>query len=260
MIRVRQMYSRYIELLFYRAYAELTRDLKRAYLGVLWWFIEPVLYMAVFYLIFGVGLAKGGPDFVVYLLTGLITWKWLDGSVKSSANVIVGSVGLMNQVYIPKILLPAMIVIVNTYKLITVLIIFLLFLISVWGIPVTQYWSILPPLLLLQLILICGMAGIAAAVVPVIPDLKYVIEYGMTLAFFMSGVFFDIRELAPEVQRLLMYNPMAILIESYRDILLYARWPNWDALLTVSIEAVVMFGIMLLLLIKLDRYYPRVVG
>jgi lipopolysaccharide transport system permease protein len=254
------MYSRYIELMFYRAYAELTRDLKRAYLGFLWWFIEPVLYMAVFYLIFGEGLRKGGPDFVVYLLTGLIIWKWLDGSVRSSANVIISSVGLMNHVYIPKILLPAMVVIVNTYKLATVLIIFLLFLVFVWGIPVTHYWQFLPLLLLLQLILIFGMAGIAAAVVPVIPDLKYIIEYGMTMAFFLSGIFFDIHELTPEIQNILMYNPMVVLIESYRDILLYARWPNWHALLIVSIEAAALFGVMLILLIKLDRYYPRAVG
>jgi len=254
------MFGRYRELLFYRAYAELTRDLKRAYLGILWWFIEPVLYMAVFYLVFGIGLRKGGPDFIVYLLTGLIMWKWLDGTVKSSSNVIIGSVGLMNHVYLPKILLPGMVVVVNTYKLITVLIIFLLFLVFVWDIPITHYWQCLPLLLLLQLILICGMAGVAAAVVPIIPDLKYVVDYGMTLAFFMSGIFFDIHELTPDVQHWLMFNPMVVLIDSYRDILLYARWPDWHALLTVSYEAVAMFGLMLLLLIKFDRYYPRVVG
>ena len=254
------MYSRYIELLFYRAYAELMRDLKRAYLGILWWFIEPILYMAVFYVVFGIGLRKGGSDFVVYLLTGLIVWKWLDGTVKSSANVISSSVGLMNQVYIPKMLLPGMIVVVNTYKLTTVIIIFLLCLVFLWGIPVTQYWQCLPLLLLLQLVLICGIAGIAAAIVPIVPDFKYVIEYGMTLAFFMSGIFFDIHDLTPEIQHWLMLNPMVVLIESYRDVLLYARWPDWPALLTVTYEAVTAFVIMLILLVKLDRYYPRVVG
>lgn len=254
------MYSRYIELLFYRAYAELTRDLKRAYLGILWWFIEPVLYMAVFYLVFGLGLRKGGLDFVIYLLTGLIVWKWLDGTVRSSANVISSSVGLMSQVYLPKILLPGMVVVVNTYKLATVLVIFLLFLVFAWDVPVTQYWQCLPLLLLLQLILICGMAGMAAAIVPIIPDFKYVVDYGMTLAFFMSGIFFDIHDLTPEIRHWLMYNPMVVLIESYRDILLYARWPDWQALMLVFYEATTMFVLMLVLLLKLDRYYPRVVG
>ncbi len=53
---------------------------------------------------------------------------------------------------------------------------------------------------------------------------------------------------------------MVVLIESYRDVLLYARWPDWHALLTVGYESVAMFGLMLILLVKLDRYYPRVVG
>jgi lipopolysaccharide transport system permease protein len=166
----------------------------------------------------------------------------------------------MNHVYLPKRLLPGMIVLVNTYKLITVLAIFLLFLVFLWGIPVTHYWQCLPLLLLLQLILICGMAGLAAAVVPIIPDMKYVIDYGMTLAFFMSGIFFDIHDLTPEIQHLLRYNPMVVLIESYRDVLLYARWPDWHALLMVGYEAVALFAAMLLLLVRLDRYYPRVVG
>ena len=254
------MFGRYWELLLYRAHAELTRDIKRAYLGMLWWFIEPVLYMVVFYVVFGIGLRKGGPDFVVYLLTGLIVWKWLDGTVRSSMNVIVSSVGLMNHVYLPKILLPGMVVVVNTYKFVTVLVIFLLFLTSIWDIDVTRYWQCLPLLLFIQLFLICGMAGLAAAVVPLIPDLKYVIEYGMTLGFFMSGIFFDIHDVTPEIQHLLMYNPMVVLIESYRDVLLYARWPNWHSLLTVCYEAAAFFAVMVVTLVKLDRFYPRVVG
>jgi len=254
------MFGRYRELLFYRAYAELTRDLKRAYLGVLWWFIEPVLYMAVFYVVFGIGLRKGGPDFVVYLLTGLIVWKWFDGTVKSSSNVIVGSVGLMNHVYIPKLLLPAMVVVVNTYKLLTVLGIFLLFLTLVWKVPVTLYWLGLPVLLLIQFVLVCGVAGLTAGTVPIIPDLKYVIDYGLTLAFFMSGIFFDIHDLSPDVQHWLMYNPMVVLIESYRDVLLYSRWPDWPALGVVCIESAVLFALMLVILVKLDRHYPRVIA
>ena len=57
----------YIELLRYRALAELRRDSSGMYLGMIWWVLEPVLYMLVFYIIFGIGLKKGGIDFVFYL-------------------------------------------------------------------------------------------------------------------------------------------------------------------------------------------------
>ena len=133
------MFARYLELLFYRASAELKREASRAYLGITWWFIEPLLYMGVFYLVFGLGLRKGGQDFVMYLLCGLITWKWLDSTVRTSSNVIAGSVGLMAQVYLPKIILPGVILVANTYKFLIVFSIFLLFLLS-RDIPYTEYW------------------------------------------------------------------------------------------------------------------------
>lgn len=253
------MFARYFELALYRANAEIKRDASRAYLGILWWLIEPILYMSVFYLIFGLGLRRGGPDFVIYLLSGLIVWKWLEGSVKSAANSIATSIGLMQQVYLPKSVLPAVVVIVNAYKFLIVFGIFLSFLIVFWKVEPTSYWQYLPILALIQLVLICALSGLAAAIVPIIPDLKYVIEYALALGFFVSGIFFDVHEMTPEIQEILHYNPILIIIESYRDVLLYAREPDWRALLNVVGIAFSLFALMAVMLKKLDRYYPRVV-
>ena len=253
------MWGRYTELVFYRAAAELKREASRAYLGILWWIIEPVLYMGVFYIVFGMGLRKGGPDFVVYLLCGLTVWKWLDGTVRTSSSIIASSVSLMGQVYLPKIVLPAVIIVANTYKFAIVFSIFLLFL-MMWGLPVTEHWQALPVLLAMQFVLICAVAGIGSALVPVIPDLKYIIDYGMTLLFFMSGIFFDINDLTPEVQEWLRFNPMVIFIEGYRSVLLYNEWPDWVALGNVFMASVALFLVMICIHARLDRYYPRVVG
>lgn len=253
------MFARYLELALYRANAEIKRDASRAYLGILWWLIEPILYMSVFYLIFGLGLRRGGSDFVVYLLSGLIVWKWLDGSVKSAANSIATSVGLMQQVYLPKAVLPAVVVIVNAYKFLIVFGMFLLFLTIFWRVGPTIHWQYLPILALIQLLLICALAGLAAAVVPIVPDLKYVIEYALALGFFVSGIFFDVHEMTPEIQDILHNNPMLVIIEAYRDILLYGREPDWSSLLKVTIASLGLFLVMVVMLRKLDRYYPRVV-
>lgn len=243
----------------YRANAEIKRDASRAYLGIMWWIIEPVLYMSVFYLIFGLGLRRGGPDFVVYLLSGLIIWKWFEGSVKSAANSISTSIGLMQQVYLPKLVLPSVVVIVNSYKFIIVFGIFLVFLAGMWRVPPNIYWQYLPLLMFTQLLLVCAFAGLAAALVPIVPDLKYLVDYVLALGFFVSGIFFDIHEMTPEVQHILHYNPMLVMIESYRDVLLYGREPNLGALVNVFGVSVALTGCMLWVHIKLDRYYPRVV-
>jgi len=254
------MLARHIEITFYRAAAELKRDAARMYLGVLWWFIEPILYMAVFYLVFGVGLRKDNPDFVVYLLAGLIIWKWFDGSVRSSANSITTSVGLMQQVYLPKIVLPAVVVVMNSFKFVIIFSVFLLFLVFVWNAHVTIHWAAIPLLLVIQLVFICAVSGLVAGLVPLVPDLKYIVDFGMTLLFFMSGIFFDIRDLTPDIQEILGYNPMIVFIESHRGVLLYGQWPEWEKIAKIVLVSVGLFACMCGLLKKCDRYYPRVVG
>lgn len=254
------MLASYTEIIFYRAAAELKRDAARMYLGVLWWFIEPILYMTVFYLVFGVGLRKGGPDFVMYLLSGLIIWRWFDGSVRASAGSIASSVGLMQQVYLPKILLPAVVVVMNGFKFAIIFSVFLLFLVFIWGADVTQYWLALPALIALQLIFICAISGLVAGLIPIVPDLRYIVDFGMTLLFFMSGIFFDIHDLTPEIQEVLRYNPMVFFIESHRDLLLYGHWPQWASLVKLTAFSLGLLVVTYGLLKRCDRYYPRVAG
>ena len=104
------------------------------------------------------------------------------------------------------------------------------------------------------------MASLAAAVVPIIPDLKHVISNGMTLLFFMSGIFFKIDMLDPEIAYWLGFNPALVLIDQYRRILLYGLAPQWDSLLLLCGALVAVFLMVILIFRKLDRYYPRVIG
>lgn len=253
------MLARYFELLVYRANAELSREASRAYLGFIWWILDPLLYMAIFYIVFGVGLRKGGSDYVMYLLCGLLVWKWIDSTIRTSCGIISSSVGLMGQVYIPKIILPAVIVVANTYKF---LIVYLIFLVSLllFHMPVTEAWLYIPVLLLIEFLLICAVSGFGAALVPIIPDAKYLVNYGMTLLFFLSGIFFDINDIAPEIQVYLRWNPMVTIIDGHRAVLLYGEAPDMTGLIWVGGASLILFVLMFFLLVKLDRFYPRVVG
>ncbi|MGB0418928.1 MAG: ABC transporter, partial [Opitutales bacterium] len=58
----------YRGILFYRTIASLRADARGMYLGYIWWFLEPVLNTALYYLIFGVLLGSKTPDFITYLL------------------------------------------------------------------------------------------------------------------------------------------------------------------------------------------------
>jgi len=250
----------HIDLVLYRGLSELRAEASRSYLGIIWWVMEPVLYVGVFYLVFGLGLRRGGDGFVPYLLCGLVPWKWFDGTVRSASTILTASVGLMRQLYLPKYLLPAAVMVTNTLKFFIILAILLVFLAASGALVISPAMLWLLPVIFTQWLLILAIGGLAAALVPLLPDLRYVVNYGMTMLFFMSGIFFSLEDLSPAAQDVLKFNPVLVVLDAYRSVLLSGSAPD-----TVSLAAVALASCGLVLLVahlfhRFDRTYPRVIG
>lgn len=246
----------YIELIWFKACADLRAEASRAYLGMIWWVLEPVLYMVVFYVVFGVLLQRGGEDFIAFLLCGLVTWRWFGGSIVRGANSIPGNARLTSQVYLPKYLFPAIVVTTNTIKFLIVFALLLLYL-GIAGVDWGWAWTALPLVLAVQLLFVTACAALLAAVVPFIPDLMALIDKGLALMFFMSGIFYDINRFPESVRVYFQLNPMAVLIENYRAVLLHDAWPDWQDLALVLLVSLLGLSAALYLLVRFDRVYPK---
>lgn len=250
----------HLDLVLYRGVSEFRAEANRSYLGIIWWLMEPLLYVAVFYLVFALGFRRGGEDFVPYLLCGLVPWKWFDGTVRSASTILSSSVGLMGQVYLPKVLLPLAVAVTNSLKFLIILAI-LMFFLSLLGAP--WFSPALPWLLLViltQLLLTLAIGGLAAALVPLLPDLRYVVNYGMTMLFFMSGIFFSLSDLSPEAQAYLQFNPVLHVIDAYRAVLLHAQQPDLQVLGIIVLASAALLAVVALLFHRFDRLYPRIIG
>jgi lipopolysaccharide transport system permease protein len=105
-----------IDLISQEAMAGLRAEASRAYLGVLWWVIEPVMYMGVFYFVFAHLYQRGDENYVMFILIGLIVWKWFQATLNTGASSLMNNAGLMNLVYLPKIVFPLANIAVNTFK------------------------------------------------------------------------------------------------------------------------------------------------
>ena len=127
------MKQRIRDIIQYKTYAELKAESQRYYLGFLWWLIEPVIYMLVFYFVFGILFQRGTEDFVVFLLTGLVFWHWFQSTVMQGVDTLQANRVLYNQVFVPKYLFPAVVMLKNSAKFGVVLAVLLLFLL-VYGI------------------------------------------------------------------------------------------------------------------------------
>ncbi len=249
------MTPHYLQLILYKTRADLKVEAARGYMGMLWWVLEPVLYMGAFYIIFAVALQRGGENFVPWLLIGLVTWKWFDTTVRMSLNAITAGKGLMSQVYLPKVFFPAVVILKNTVKYLVTLGMLLVFLLfygtGSWS------WLAIPLLLVVQLLLVCGVTFSVAAVTPLYPDLKLLMSNVLMLMFFLSGVFFDTSNLQGWLGVLLDFNPMVHIIHAWRDALLLGQWPDMVGLTVVLLFSVAMCWLGLFLLRRYDRLYPR---
>lgn len=253
------MRREYLDITLFKTLAELKAEASRSYLGFIWWVLEPLLYMGVFYIVFAVLLERGGGrDYVFFLLIGLTVWKWFAGSIGYGAGAIIANRWLMQQVYIPKHVFLHVSLLVNTAKFLIVFALLLVFLL-LFGNGVLVTWWLIPALLLVQILLHGALAGLLAAITPFLPDLRIITDNVLMLFFFLSGIFFDISGLDEQVRTLVYLNPMALLIDAYRDVLLRGVQPPWVGLALVAVLSMGGYLLVLRLIRRFDRLYPKII-
>jgi len=249
---------RYFELIRYQVYANLRAETARGGLGILWWAIEPLLFMGVFYFFFKFVLGRGGDDTIPFLIVGLTVWKWFASSVLQGAQSIQAGAGLMRQVYLSKCVFPIVTVLTGTFKFLIVFCLLLVFLL-ILGFNFTLSWISLPFLIVTQLLLILFIASFFSAIIPFFIDLKHVLDNLMILLMFLSGTFYDIQATSGKINFLLNLNPMAKIIIEYRSVLIGGRWPDGDILFLISIISLLGLGVNFLIIRKLERTYPKII-
>lgn len=252
-------FGQYKDFVLFKAYADLRTEAERTYVGFAWWIVEPVLYMAIFYLVFAVVLGARTDNFIAFLLIGLTVWRWFQATIMSGSMSISQSRGIINQVYFPKMVLPTVSVLTNTVKFLVVFVLLLIFLI-VLGYAPSVVWGAIPIMLGVLLVMILAFTYAMSALLPFLPDVRILIDNLLRGVFFMSGIFFDIGDVEEPMQGYLYLNPMAALIRDFRGVLIYQQWPEWNVLLFIFVCSIIVLVMSLLILRCLDRVYPRVVS
>lgn len=247
-----------IDLILYKTYADLRAEAAKTYINYLWWVIDPILSMLVFYLVFGLLFQRGGEGFVAFLLSGLVIWNWYRQSVAHAGGSILNGKGLMNQVHVPKLVFPTVTLLTDLTKFALVLVLLLVFL-WISGYPVNVSYLALPVLLVVQLLLIAGLAFCLAGLVPFVPDLRFLVDHLLHLQFFCSGIFYSVKDLPAQYQGWFYLNPMAGLIEDYRSVLLHGIWPHWGRLGLIALGSTLLLALAITFVRRRDREYPRAI-
>lgn len=245
-----------IELILFSTYAELRAERARSYLGLLWWIVEPAMNMAAYYFVFAIVLGSGGPDYVFFLLVGLTLWQWFKSCVSHGGYAIWQHLPLIRQVKLPLQVFPTVQILADTVKFLCILVLLLAVL---WfsGHPPNVAYVALIPVLLIELVFVAAITYVVAAVVPLVPDLRFVIEQVLQVAMFLSGIVFSLDRLPAEWRRWFALNPIVELVDAGRRILLRGEWPNWAGLGRIAVISLALYALGAFLITRLTPRYVK---
>ncbi len=245
-----------IELTLFSTYAELRAERARSYLGLLWWIVEPAMNMGVYYLVFAVIFKQGGPDYIPFLLIGLTLWQWFKSCISHGGYSIWQQLPLIRQVKLPLQVFPSVQILADTVKFLCILAILLIVLWSTGYPPNIAYLALLP-VLLVELVFVAACTYVVAAVVPLVPDLRFIIEQVLQVVMFLSGIVFALEGLPPVLRHWFELNPLVELVAAGRGILMRGEWPDWFGLGRVALISLVLYAFGAWLIQRLTPRYVK---
>jgi lipopolysaccharide transport system permease protein len=249
-------FKKYGEIIFYKARCDLKVENSQAKLGVLWWYLEPALYLLAFYSIKNVIYSGDDGSRILFLLTGIVFWRWFDSTIRRASASLITNAPLATQVYMPKLVFPCISMISMFYRFIFLLIVYVIFLVfSKSGLHEALLY--LPAMLILQFILIAGLSLFLSAVVPFLPDLQIILNNSLVFLFFCSGIFFDISRLEPSIRDIFYLNPMARMIDINREIIINGVPPDFSNISYIFIFGIFFLVVGLFIHHRFDRRYPK---
>lgn len=247
-------------LLRYFLHRQVTRTYKRSYLGFAWAILSPLIWVFFLTLIFSEALGlrfreiEENPNlnFGLYLYCGLLPFLAFSEAMNKGMNSIRGNSGLVQKVIFPLELLPftnAIASMIDKFFGIGALLIVVL----AFGQPLHPHVLLLPLFVVLQVVFILGLTYLMAVFGTYLPDLDEVMRPIIRGMFFLTPIIWTPDRLPEGIRWLVDYNPLAYLVEVYRDLVLRGEIPGGLSTLYFTLFSVALFivGFTLFVRVKL---------
>jgi len=233
------------DLIIYLVTSGLKAQHKNTFLGYVWWLLDPFLGVLVYYFVVVIVFRRaGGPDYGVYLVIGMIVWRWLSSTVSFASNSIIRQSGIITQVYLPKSIFPIGASLTQLINFGFGLLIIAIFLISFKIIPGMQLlW--LPFIIAMQMLFMMAIAFPMAYICVFVRDVDNITNHVMRLWFFGSPVIWYEDMIPERGQWLLEINPMTHFLASYRNVIMHNSTPDSFQLLYIGVISMIFIALMI---------------
>ena len=246
----------YRELLKSNVKKEIRGKYKGSFLGVLWSFVNPLLQVLVYAIVFPYIMRVKTDNYLEYLIIGIIPWTFFTTVINQGIITIRMNSGIIKKVYFPREILPISVAASGLVNFLISCIIILIFCIF-GGIGISWHLALLPVIAIIQFIFTLGLVFALCAINIYIKDTEYLVQFVINMLFYATPILYP-TTLFPEGIRWILYlNPMTSIIEFYRDIFMYHTLPGISSLLILVITSIVVFFVGLLIFRKLEKGFAE---
>ena len=225
MVLALQELVKYRALMHYLVLLDLRTRYRRSVLGFLWTLLNPLLLMLVMWIVFSRFARRPADNYPLFLLSALMAWLFFQQSIERSLVSITGNQGLLQNIYIPKIVFPLTVVASNFINLVFFL--FAYFVIALptdHGIP----WTVilLPFVLVMLLLLASGASLLMSSLTVFFRDFIHLSSVVLRMLFYLTPIFYTPDIFGPKAAMLFKLNPAYYPVQAIRSVLYYGSLPS----------------------------------
>lgn len=208
------------------------RDFKVRYsqslLGAAWAILQPLSLMVIFSIVFSLFLQvpTGGIPYPVFAYTALLPWTFFANSLSFAIPSLVSNMNLVSKIYFPREVLPLSAIMVSFIDFVIAASIFVL-LVLYYQVPIGATILLVPLILLVQILLTFAISLAGSAVMVFYRDVRFVIPLALQLWMYASPIIYPVTVVPEWLRPFYFLNPMAVLIDSYRRVILLNQMPDW---------------------------------
>jgi lipopolysaccharide transport system permease protein len=247
---------RYRELIKLLTIADLKLRYRSSAIGFAWTLLNPLLMMLILYLVFHGVFQMKENHFALYLLIGIVAWRFLANGTVCSMGAVVHKSSLVTKLFIPRQILVFSAVLscfVSSALEFLVLVVLLL----LFGVKLSAYFFCFPLVHMVYFAMVYGISLVLAALYVYYRDLQQIWEVLLQAGFFLSPVVYPLAVVPPEYQALYLANPVTAVMQIYRQILLYGQAPSAAGMIVLLTASGVTLWLGSLTFMRLQRRFAE---
>lgn len=241
--------------------AELQAQHRNTALGGFWHLLDPLISVAIWWLLFGVilNVTRGVDNVVGFLAVGVFAWHFTMRSVKAGAKAITSNESLLRAISFPRAILPLSVVLAELMSL-AYAVVAMFIMVLVTGEEPSWHWLLIFPMFGIQFLFNMGLSLFFARLADHLRDVVQLVPYGLRVWGMLSGVFYPVtKRLAdhPELYAVMKVNPAYLIMELPRRAILENAGPTMYEWLVFLTWAVVMFVVGFVFFVRRENEYGR---